>query len=68
MALDKNGMDLKAIRKDQKAIDKLPNKGRAFGKKHEMAKKMHGTYSMSPEVQKISDEIKRKKAAGEKLK
>ncbi len=28
MALNKNGMDLKAIRRDQKAIDKLPNRGR----------------------------------------
>ena len=29
MALNKKGMDLKAIRRDQKAIDKLPNHGRA---------------------------------------
>jgi hypothetical protein len=29
MALNKKGMDLKAISRDQKAIDKLPNHGRA---------------------------------------
>lgn len=28
MALDKNGMDLKAIARDQKLIDALPNHGR----------------------------------------
>ncbi len=33
MALGKNGIDLKAIAKDQKAIDSLPNKGRALGSK-----------------------------------
>lgn len=47
MALDKNGMDLKAIRRDQKEIDALPNRGRASVdhskasvKKKDMAKKM----------------------------
>lgn len=29
MALNKNGMDLAAIKRDQKAINKLPNKGLA---------------------------------------
>ncbi len=29
MALNKHGVDWKAIDRDQKAIDKLPNKGRA---------------------------------------
>ena len=38
MALNKNGMDLKAIRRDQKAIDALPNHGRASLKPY--AKKM----------------------------
>jgi hypothetical protein len=37
MALNKYGMDLKAINRDQKAIDRLPNKGRV---KSEVAKKM----------------------------
>ena len=40
MALNKNGMDLKAIRRDQKAIDALPNHGRASLKPY--AKKMSG--------------------------
>ena len=50
MALNKNSMDLKAINRDQKAIDRLPNRGRAFvdnSKKASMAKKM----SSSPQGQ-----------------
>jgi len=35
MALGKDGVDWKAIKKDQKAIDKLPNRGRASS--HEKA-------------------------------
>lgn len=48
MALNKQGMDLKAIRRDQKAIDSLPNRGRAMvgEKKKEMAKKMHVKHDM----------------------
>lgn len=38
MALNKKGVDWKAIGKDQKAIDKLPNHGRAYDhKKKELA-------------------------------
>lgn len=55
MSLNKNGMDLKAIRRDQKEIDKLPNKGRASidhskNKKKHIAKKMKSSqkvYDMS---------------------
>ena len=42
MALNKNGMDLRAIARDQKAIDALPNRGRAsvdHSAKHKALKK-----------------------------
>jgi hypothetical protein len=38
MALNKDGMDLKAIRKDQKAIDALPNRGRVQSPKEAQTK------------------------------
>lgn len=37
MGLNKHGVDWKAIDRDQKAIDKLPNKGRVGGSSHEKA-------------------------------
>lgn len=40
MALNKDGVDWKAIKRDQKAIDKLPNKGRAKDKIKKMASKI----------------------------
>lgn len=42
MGLNKNGIDLSAIRKDQKAIDKLPNKGRYVAKSKALTKAKGG--------------------------
>lgn len=42
MALNRHGIDLKAIRRDQKAIDALPNKGRAKSAALDKVKKEHG--------------------------
>ena len=47
MALGKNGMDLKAIRRDQKAIDALPNHGRAFAKSKALEKAKGGKFPKS---------------------
>jgi hypothetical protein len=59
MALNKNGMDLKAIRRDQKAIDALPNHGRAslkpYAKKMKLDKPSKGNADKSPRTAKTYD-------------